>query len=214
MLILEYMDFVFQIVVLIFSIIIHEVSHGAMANFLGDPTAKYAGRLTLNPLKHLDPIGSILVPFFLIFFTGKGIGWARPVPINPYNFRDQKYGSLKVAVAGPLANLAIALIFGMILRFGLLFKFLPYNFYLAFSFIALINILLAVFNLVPIPPLDGSYILFTILPSSAQKVKIFLSQFGIFILLFLIFFIPWFFSILLYLVNWIFILITGVSASY
>lgn len=213
--ILKYiMELLFQIIVLIFSIVIHEVSHGAMANYLGDPTAKYAGRLTLNPLKHLDPIGSVLVPFFLIFLTGRGIGWAKPVPINPYNFRDQKYGSFKVALAGPGANLLLALIFGLILRFSPLLGFLPNVLYSAFSFIVLINMLLAIFNLIPIPPLDGSHILFTFLPDSMQKIKIFLSQFGIFILLFLIFLFPWFFSFLFYIVSWVFILIVGSPLSY
>ena len=116
------MEYVFLIIILIFSIVIHEVSHGAMANYLGDPTAKYAGRLTLNPLRHLDPIGSVILPLFLILMaklTGGGIiiGWAKPVPINPYNFRDQKYGSAKVALAGPAANLIIGLVFGLALRF-------------------------------------------------------------------------------------------------
>ncbi len=206
------MEYIFLIVILIFSIVIHEVSHGAMANYLGDPTAKYAGRLTLNPIKHLDPIGSVILPIFLVIManvTGGGIifGWAKPVPINPYNFRDQKYGSLKVSLAGPGANLVIALFFGLLLRF------LPFlsafsGLIVMFSYIVYINILLAVFNLLPIPPLDGSHILFTFLPDSMQNVKAFLSQFGFFILLFIVFFLfPW----LSYIINWIFTLITGFS---
>ena len=205
---MESLFLILQILILIFSIIIHEVSHGAVANHLGDPTAKYAGRLSLNPLKHLDPIGSVIVPIFLILTTGGAFGWAKPVPINPFNFRDQKYGSLKVALAGPGINLVVALVFGLILRFSL--AFIPYSLALAFSFIVSINIILAVFNLLPIPPLDGSYVLFTFLPYSMQKIKIFLTQFGFFILIFLIFFSPLFFQFLIYIVNRIFTIIVGV----
>ena len=204
------MEYLFLIVILLFSIVIHEVSHGAMAFYLGDPNAKYAGRLTLNPLKHLDPIGSIILPFFLILMaklTGGGIifGWAKPVPINPYNFRDQKYGSAKVALAGPASNLALALVFGLALRFLPILDIHPGP-VLMFSYIVWVNILLAVFNLLPIPPLDGSHLLFTFLPYSLQNIKIFLSQFGLFILLFIIFFL---FRWLILIINWIFTLIVG-----
>ena len=186
------MDWLFLILILIFSIVVHEVSHGAMANYLGDPTAKYAGRLTLNPIKHLDPIGSVILPIFLILmakFTGGGIifGWAKPVPINPYNFRDQKYGSAKVALAGPGSNLAIALFFGLILRFFPDVSAIP-GLPLMFSYIVYINILLAVFNLLPVPPLDGSKLLFAVLPSSMDSVKEFLQRYGMFILIGLVFF--------------------------
>ena len=194
-----FLGYIFLILVLILSVVIHEVSHGAMANHLGDPTAKYAGRLTLNPIRHLDPIGSVILPIFLVIMarlTGGGIifGWAKPVPINPYNFRDQKYGSAKVALAGPASNFAIALVFGTALRF------LPHlslisGISLIFSYIVYINILLAVFNLLPIPPLDGSHILFTFLPEKFANIKLFLHQFGIFILLFFIFFaLRWVFA--------------------
>lgn len=204
------MEFLFFIAILIFSIVLHEFSHGAAANLLGDPTAEYAGRLTLNPLKHLDPIGSIILPIFLIFTTGRGIGWAKPVPINPNNFRDQKYGSLKVALAGPASNLMIALTFGLFLRVLLFFNFVSIGFYSIFSFIIYVNLILSVFNLIPVPPLDGSHVLFTFLPYSAQRIKIFLSQFGSFILFFLIFLFPPFLRILDYLVNGIFAFIVGV----
>ncbi len=205
------MEYIFLVIILIFSIVIHEVSHGAVANYLGDPTAKYAGRLTLNPIKHLDPIGSVILPIFLVLMaklTGGGIifGWAKPVPINPYNFRDPKYGSAKVALAGPTSNLAIALIFGLALRFFPVISTIP-GLDLMFSYIVYINILLAVFNLLPIPPLDGSHILFTFLPPGMENIKIFLSQFGLFILLFIIFF---FFRWLILIINLIFSLIVGV----
>jgi len=205
-----FLGYIFLILILILSVVIHEVSHGAMANHLGDPTAKYAGRLTLNPIRHLDPIGSVILPIFLVIMsrlTGGGIifGWAKPVPINPYNFRDQKYGSAKVALAGPASNFAIALVFGTALRF------LPHlslisGISLIFSYIVYINILLAVFNLLPIPPLDGSHILFTFLPVGAENLKIFLQQYGLFILLFIIFFL---FRWIIPIINWIFTLISG-----
>jgi len=205
------MEYLFLIIILIFSVVIHEVSHGAIANYLGDPTAKYVGRLTLNPLKHLDPLGSVILPLFLILIaklSGGGIifGWAKPVPINPSNLRDKKYGEAKVALAGPASNLSVALVFGLALRFIPALSILP-GFYLMFSYIVYINILLAVFNLLPIPPLDGSHLLFTFLPYSMQSIKIFLSQFGFFILLFIIFFLfPW----VSLIINWVFSLIVGV----
>jgi len=204
------MEWIFLIVILIFSIVLHEISHGTMANYLGDPTAKNEGRLTLNPLLHLDLFGSVILPLFLILtakLTGGGIifGWAKPVPINPYNFRDQKYGEAKVAIMGPVANLSLALVFGLALRF---FPFISAFPGLAFllSYIVYINIILAVFNLLPIPPLDGAYILFTFLPSSTKKLKIFLHQFGIFILLFILFFL---FNGIIIISNSIFHLIVG-----
>ncbi len=207
-------EYLFLIIVFIYSIVIHEVSHGAVADYLGDPTAKEAGRLTLNPLKHLDPIGSVILPIFLILaanIMGGGIifGWAKPVPINPYNLRDRKYGPAKVALAGPASNLMISLIFGLALRFLPFISVIP-GFYLIFSYIVYINILLAVFNLLPIPPLDGSHILFSLFPPGpeTENIRIFLSQFGLFILLFIILF---FFHWIILISNWIFKLIVGVS---
>lgn len=196
---------IFLILILIFSAVIHEVAHGAMALKLGDPTAKLAGRLTLNPIKHLDFFGSFLVPLFLILTFHQGIAWAKPVPINPYNFTDQKYGSAKVAFAGPASNLIIALFFGLILRFTPQ-TFLFQNIDLFFSYIVFINLILAIFNLIPLPPLDGSHILFAFLPLKFENFKLFLSQFSIIILLFVILF---FFDLIINIVNFLFYLITG-----
>jgi len=203
---------IFTLIVLLFSIIIHEIAHGGMAYSLGDPTAKYSGRLSLNPIKHIDPVGSVLVPLALALVGAPLIGWAKPVPINPNNFRDKKWGDLKVGLAGPASNLIIALVFGLALRLLPVYFFNLFGFY--FIQIAVINILLAVFNLMPIPPLDGSHILFSFLPRSAEKIKIVLSQYGFLILFFFIFFFSWFRGLLWYLINIVFTLITGMTLPY
>lgn len=193
---------IFFLIILIFSIVIHEVAHGSVANFLGDPTAKYAGRLTLNPIKHLDPFGSVLLPLFLILIRSPFLfGWAKPVPINPYNFKNQRWDEAKVSLAGPGANILIALFFGLLIRF------FPLSLPLLslFSIIVILNLVLAVFNLMPIPPLDGSHILFAILPEKYWKLKMLLQQYGMFVFIFFIFFLlPWVFRgvmILYYLIT-------------
>jgi len=175
----------FSLIVLLFSIMIHEIAHGSVANSLGDPTAKYAGRLTLNPLKHIDIFGSILLPLLLVV-TGSPfvVGWAKPVPINPYNFKDQKWGEVKVSLAGPLSNFLLAIFFGLLMRFVPL----PASIVQLFSIIILYNLLLGIFNLVPIPPLDGSHILFKFFPRSWSTAKIMLERYGFFILLIFIMF--------------------------
>lgn len=190
---------ILSVVVLIFSVIIHEISHGLAALWLGDSTAKYAGRLTLNPISHLDLWGSIVVPILLVF-SGVGVifGWAKPVPYNPYNLRDQKYGPALVGVAGPFSNLAMALIAGVAIRallvFGVNENLLIFNVLALFVYI---NILLLVFNLLPIPPLDGSKLLFTFLPIS-EHTKTVLDQYG-FIVLFVFIFV--FSSVISYLMG-------------
>lgn len=177
----------FTLIVLLFSIIIHEIAHGSVAYYLGDPTAKHAGRLTLNPLKHLDPFGSVLLPLFLFLISaGKGpiFGYTKPVPVNPYNFRDQKWGTLKVSIAGPLSNFLIAVIFSLAIRF------LPLNliFTTLFSIIAFYNFAWGIFNLIPIPPLDGYHILFSLLPKRFSRFKSFLQQYSlVFLLMFILF---------------------------
>lgn len=162
------MEQIFIIIALIVSIILHEMAHGYAANWLGDPTARLQGRLSLNPLVHIDPLGSIIIPG-LLFFSSAGFifGWAKPVPYNPYNLSDQKYGEAKVAAAGPAINLVLALVFGLLIRsadtLGLNTAFVDLA-----SYIVYLNILLAFFNLIPIPPLDGSKIVVAFLPFSAQ----------------------------------------------
>lgn len=178
----------FSIIVLIFSVVVHEVSHGYAALYLGDTTAKYAGRLTLNPIKHLDLFGSVIIPLLLIILPGSIIfGWAKPVPYNPYNLINRRWGEVYVALAGPLSNLVIAMIFGTIVKYGALT--FPAPFIEISIIIVLINIVLAIFNLIPIPPLDGSKILFGILPQQAQKIRYFLERFGFFIILFFVLFL-------------------------
>lgn len=184
------MEIVVLISVLIFSVMIHEIAHGLAALWQGDWTAQQAGRLTLNPAKHLDPWGSFIVPLFLIISqVGVIFGWAKPVPYNPYNLRDQKYGPAIVGVAGPLSNLFLALFAGILMRLLLVagvsssaFIFVPLFFFIQ------INILLMIFNLLPIPPLDGSKLLFTFLPIS-EHTKQLLEQYGfVFLLIFLFLF--------------------------
>jgi Zn-dependent protease len=199
-------DFVFSIAVLMMSVVIHEVSHGYAADALGDPTARYAGRLTLNPIKHLDPFGSILLPALTFLFGGFIFGWAKPVPYNPYNLKNQRWGPAIVAGAGPLANILIAFIFGLAIRF--LGNFLPAGFIQIASAIIFINLILAIFNLVPIPPLDGSKILFAVLPYRWHQIQAFLEQWGLFLILLFIFF---FFRLLLPLVLSIFKLFSGIG---
>ena len=181
---------IFSLIILLFSVIAHELAHGYVAYSLGDPTAKYEGRLTLNPLKHLDPFGSIILPL-LLFIAGSPFlfGWAKPVPINPYNFTDKKYGEIKVSAAGPASNILLAIIFGLALRFipSAIISMNP-GIGIALTIIVFINIMLGIFNLIPIPPLDGSWILFSFLPDSLQNIKIFLRQYGIVILVLLILF--------------------------
>lgn len=150
-------------VVLILSIIIHEVAHGYAAYMLGDQTAKFAGRLTLNPVPHIDPFGSIIVPLIGVLSPAHVFfGWAKPVPYNPYNLRNQRWGEAIVAVAGVGTNLFIAVVFGVVARFALASGMT--TFAQAAGVIALVNLFLGFFNLIPIPPLDGFTFLRGLLP--------------------------------------------------
>lgn len=154
------------IIALILSVVIHEMSHGYAANWLGDPTARLSGRLSANPLVHLDPMMSVILPGLLIL-SGSPIlfGAAKPVPYNPYNFSNQKWGEALVAFAGPAANIVIAIMFAILIRSAEFLNLSTTFVQLSFSII-IMNIFLAFFNLVPIPPLDGSKILPRLLPFS------------------------------------------------
>ena len=167
-------------VVLLFSVIVHEVAHGYIALLNGDPTARVMGRITLNPGPHIDPIGTIILPLLLLLsHAGILFGWAKPVPVNPLNYRHYRWGEITVSAAGPLSNLALAVIFSYLLRLGMgnmgLMK-------LAFFGVS-INIFLALFNLIPIPPLDGSHILAILLPPKAARMYSYLEPVGFVLIL-------------------------------
>ncbi|MBI2592823.1 MAG: site-2 protease family protein [Candidatus Colwellbacteria bacterium] len=180
---------IFQLGVLLFSVVIHEVMHGFVALQLGDPTAKDAGRLTLNPVKHIDPVGSLLLPALLKLTNSPVIfGWARPVPYNPNLLsKDYRYGPLKVALAGPASNLLIALVFAVIIRSGA--NVLGPVLVPLLGFIVFLNCVLAVFNLMPIPPLDGSKILTAVLPSRYALALETLGLTGFFLVIMLLYFL-------------------------
>lgn len=171
-------NFVFTIIILIFSVVVHELSHGYTADYLGDPTPSMQGRLTLNPLKHLDPIGSFLLPVLTYNVGGFIFGWAKPVEFNPYNLRNQRWGEAIIAIAGPASNIAIATLFGTIARFADVLNLGDRAVALC-VIVVLVNVSLAVFNMMPIPPLDGSKILFAFLPQKFRHVREHIERYGL-----------------------------------
>lgn len=180
----QLIDLALRVVMLLFAVIIHEVAHGYVAWRFGDPTARFAGRLTLNPLPHIDLFGTILVPGLLLLSGSSVIfGWAKPVPVNPMNFRHIRAGELAVSVAGPGSNLALAALFAGLLHLGGgnlgLVKLAYYG--------VSINLFLALFNLMPIPPLDGSHIVSAALPYRLARLYEQLEPFG-FILILVLFY--------------------------
>ncbi len=179
---------IIQIFVLLFAITIHEASHGWVAYKLGDPTAYLQGRVTLNPIAHIDPLGTIIFPILLVVMrTGFVFGWAKPVPVNPYNLKNPRRDNLWISAAGPLSNILVAFISIILLK--LIF---PINLSIIrglsiiLYYSVLLNIILAVFNLIPIPPLDGSGVLMGLLPEKAAEQYDRIRPFGFIILLLLI----------------------------
>ena len=185
---METIIFIFQFIILFLSIMVHEISHGSVALALGDTTAKDMGRLTFNPIKHFDLWGTFLLPMLMLFATqGRAfIGWAKPVPFNPYNLKNPRRDAGLIGLAGPVSNLAIACFFGGLIRilshFGI-DSIIVSIFYL----IVYLNLMLAIFNLIPVPPLDGSKILYAILPRGADKFIAAMERYGIFFLLIVVF---------------------------
>lgn len=181
---------IITIIVLIFSIILHELAHGAIAFLFGDPTAKQAGRLTLNPIPHIDILGSILLPA-MFFISGSPImiGWAKPVPVDPRYFKNPIQDMMWVGLSGPLTNISIAVICSLLLR-GFAPVYNPTQFWMTIIIYILIisikiNLILAIFNLIPIPPLDGSRVLIFFVPNHAKDFLERLEPFG-FLIIFLL----------------------------
>lgn len=201
---------IFFLIVLIFSIIIHEIAHGYMAEWFGDKTARLAGRLTLNPVSHIDPLGSILLPALMLIGSGGtfAFGWAKPVPYNPYNLSNFKWGTVFVGLAGVLANLALAVIFGLMLRFNVELGIVPGPFAEMLGTIVYLNIVLAVFNMIPFPPLDGAKVLFAFVPLRFQWIHDYLEHNWLIFIVFVIFFAQYIISPIS---SSLFRLITGVG---
>lgn len=200
-------DVIFSIAVLIMSVVIHEVAHGAVAGLLGDPTARLAGRLTLNPFKHLDLFGSVILPAGMALLGGPVFGWAKPVPYNPYNLKVS-WGEAAVAAAGPASNLLIALLFSALFRLGLVNSWFGEGAISLVLSIVFINIILAVFNLIPVPPLDGSKILFNILPYRLRFIETWFNQYQIFFIILIVFFVG---AIITPIASSLFTLLTGLA---
>ena len=202
---------VFGIAILIMSVVIHEVSHGYVALLFKDQTAKMAGRLTLNPIKHLDPLGSVIVPAILIISnTPFPFGWARPVPVNERNLVGGKKAIILVSAAGVLANMLVAVVFGIFIRLAGIFSFDNQAFLYITSIIVLSNIGLAIFNLIPVPPLDGSKILLGLLPARFIGAIRFLESYSL-VLVILLVVLLWKFDFISPVIVFLFQFITGIS---
>ena len=200
------MEFLLFVPVLLFSIVVHEVAHAWQARREGDTTAEQLGRITLNPIPHMDPMGSVIVPLMLWFSnSGMMLGWAKPVPVDPSNYREERAGDIRVSLAGIVSNLLLAVLFTLLGSFLVaigdgvairtLLRMCEWGIF--------INLLLAFFNLIPIPPLDGSHVLYRLLPPRAAELYRSMGRFGFMAILALVFF---FRGLLLVLLTPVFIL--------
>jgi len=174
---------IFSIMLFFLAVVIHEFAHGWMAYKLGDPTAKHSGRLTLNPIAHIDPIGTVILPLFLIM-TGSPIlfGWAKPVPVNFRALHNPKKDMIWVGLAGPGANIILAIIISLIIKLKV--AFIPFQ---ILEYFMALNLVLAIFNLIPIPPLDGSRVVMGLLPTKLAYQYIQLERFGFIIIVIMLY---------------------------
>ena len=183
------MNTILMLFILLFSVIIHECSHGYMALLKGDTTARDSGRLTLNPLPHIDPVGSIILPVIMVVFnTGFIFGWAKPVPVDPYNLANPKKDMMWISAAGPLSNFTLGAVSALLLRLLLHISMhnnihIPHSVFYALFYGCMINFILAIFNMFPVPPLDGSKILMGILPPQQARAYMRLEPYGMLIMM-------------------------------
>ena len=200
------MEFLLILPVLLFSVVVHEVAHAQVARWEGDDTAYALGRITLNPIPHLDLMGSVIVPILFIFLPGDFLfGWAKPVPVNPGNFRVRKWGDIRVSLAGIVANFILAILFTLLVVAVLLLRDVTGNLGGAWGVIAqaayygvFINLILAIFNLIPIPPLDGSHVVFHLLPARLGARYRELGRYGLVVIILLVYVVPGAFEVALW----------------
>ena len=201
------MELLLFLPILLLSVVVHEVAHAWQARREGDDTAYRLGRITLNPISHLDPVGSFLVPLVL-WFTSGGLlfGWAKPVPVNPANYRDYRGGDIRVSLAGIVSNVILAVLFTVVAAGLAPVAGTPGVFSTLFAMARIgifINLILAFFNLIPIPPLDGSHVLYHLLPPGVRNRYRETGRYGLGIIMLLVFFVPGAFSVLLWPVNYL-----------
>ncbi len=201
---LHTIDIVFKLIAFLFAISVHESAHAWMANLRGDPTARMLGRITLNPIKHIDPVGTLLLPALGLYFSGSVFGWAKPTPVDPRNFKNPVWDDILTSVVGPVSNFVVAIGAVLVLTivklvsplgreivFGIPQGFIATDansalvpFCLLFYELMFINVVLGVFNLIPVPPLDGSHVVRHFLPAEILKIYDMVGMFGLFILVF------------------------------